>query len=325
MSDGNRRFIVPALFSIVGILSAFWLSQTLARIVNELIPAYDLVAGVEGSTGFDVNFILLILFPILLIEFIIFTLPFAFFMLVGAKIFRLATYNIDMMSIGKGFDWVRILKRSVIPALFALSLGEIIISLLRGVIFGIPEATGDTTNIARNLHPLLTFLGGLIALVVSMAVFAPTWLLNDSGIVAYVKPDHLEQRRCPDTVGVGRWYSNLVGGFGIFAFPITMFNRYFFQKFVVWGVPFDFTEVFSSLIWIVGLPIMTMAFIIPMIIINEFSINWTSGIMRRIARKFGASEVQLEQVSKIQPVVNQEPADLDSRDLFESTEQTDRQ
>jgi hypothetical protein len=312
------------LFSIVGILGAFWLAQRLAWVVTGYIPAYDLVGAVEGSMGFDVTFLLLILFPVLLIEFLVLILPFAFFMLVGAKVFRLATYNIDVMSIGHGFDWVRIMKRSVVPALFALSLGEIIISLLQGVLFRIPEIpAGDTTAVVRNLHPLLTFLGGLVALVVSIAVFAPTWLLNDAGIVAHVKPNHLELRRCPDTVGIGRWYSNLIGGFGILLFPITMFNRYFFQKFFVWGVPLDIGEVFSSLIWIIGLPIMTMAFIIPMIVINELTIGWTSKTMRRIARKFGASEVQLERVSKVTPVVDQEP--VESQDPYDSTEQTDRQ
>ena len=322
MADDNRRFIVPILFSIAGIIGAFWLAQSLTRNVANFLPSFDLVEGVQGSMGLDVNFILLVLFPVLLVEFLILTMPIGFFMLLGAKIFRLATYNIDVMSIGKGFDWIRIIKRSVIPALFALSLGEIVISLLQGVIFAVPEfQPGDASVVYRNLHPLLTFLGGLIALVVSVAVFSSTWLLNDSGIVAHVKPDHLELRRCPDTVGVGRWYSNLVGGFGVLAFPITMFYRYFFLKFQV--VSFGFFEVLTSLVWIVGLPIMIMAFIIPMIVINELTIDWTSGVMRGIAKSLGANEVLLERVRKVETSVDQEP--VDSQDYFDSTEQRDRQ
>ncbi len=314
---------MPLLFSISGIIAAFWLAQRLAGIVTGYIPAYDLVATVEGPMGFDVTFLLLILFPMLLIEFFLLTLPFAIIMLVAAKIFRITTYNIDVMNIGHGFDWIRIMKRSFVPALFALSLGEIVISLLQGVIFRVPEIpAGDVSIVVRNLHPLLTFLGGLIGLTVSIAVFAPTWLLNDSGIVAYVKPNHLELRRCPDTVGIGRWYSNLIGGFGILAFPITMFHRYFYQKFIIAGVEMELTEVFVSLIWIVGLPIITMAFVMPMIIINEFTIGWTSGIMRRIARRFGATDVQLEQVRSVQKDVDQEP--FDHQSSSESTEQIDR-
>jgi len=320
MSEDNRRFIVPLLFSVAGIIGAFWLSQSLTRIVGNALPAYDLVEAVQGTIGTDVNFLLLILIPVLLVEFLVLTLPIAFFMLVGAKIFRLATYDIDVMSIGQGFDWIRILKRSVVPALFALSLGELVFSLLQGFVFVRPEGpAGDATVVVQNMHPLLTFLGGLLALVASIAIFAPSWLLNDSGIVAHVKKQHLEQRRCPDTVGVGRWYSNLVGGFGILAFPITMFYRYFFLKFQ--HVELTFQEVFISLIWIVGLPIILMAFIIPLIIINELTIGRTSGVMRGIARRFGANRVQLQHVGTLQPLDSQMMSEMES--LSDSMEESD--
>jgi hypothetical protein len=322
MSKDNRRFIVPLLFSILGIVGAFMLSEGLTRIVRTNLPAFDFVAEIPGAIESDVNFLLLILIPVLLVEFLIFTIPIAFFMFLGAKVFRLATYDIDVMSIGEGFDWIRIIKRSVVPALFALSLGELVFSLLQGFIFLRPEGpAGDTTQVVQNLHPLVTFLGGLVALVASVAIFAPSWLLNDSGIVAHVKQSHLQLRRCPDTVGIGRWYSNLVGGFGILAFPITMFYRYFFLKFQY--VLFSLQEVFISLLWIVGLPIMVMAFIIPMIILNELTIEWTSGVMRRIARQFGANEVQLEQVIDVQEAVAPEPAD--HQDSTDSKELTDTQ
>ena len=320
MSDDNRRFIVPVLFSVAGIIGAFWLSQGLTRIIGNALPAYDLVEAVQGTIGTDVNFLLLILIPVLLVEFLVLTLPIAFFMLVGAKIFRLATYDIDVMSIGQGFDWIRIIKRSVVPALFALSLGELVFSLLQGFVFVRPEGpAGDATVVVQNMHPLLTFLGGLLALVASVAIFAPSWLLNDSGIVAHVKKQHLELRRCPDTVGIGRWYSNLVGGFGILAFPITMFYRYFFLKFQ--HVELTFQEVFISLIWIVGLPIMVMAFIIPLIIINELTIGRTSGVMKGIARRFGANQVQLQQIGTLQPLDSQMMSEMES--LSDSMEESD--
>jgi hypothetical protein len=320
MSDDNRRFIVPLLFSVAGIIGAIWLSQGLTRILGNALPAYDLVESVQGTIGTDVNFLLLILVPVLFVEFLVLTLPIAFFMLVGAKIFRLTTYDIDVMRIGQGFDWVRIMKRSVVPALFALSLGELVFSLLQGFVFVRPEGpAGDATVVVQNMHPLLTFLGGLLALAASVAIFAPSWLLNDSGIVAHVKKQHLELRRCPDTVGIGRWYSNLVGGFGILAFPITMFYRYFFLKFQY--VDLTIQEVFISLIWIVGLPIMVMAFIIPLIIINELTIGWTSGVMRGIARRFGANEVQLQHVGTLQPLDSQMMSEMES--LSDSIEDSD--
>jgi hypothetical protein len=212
MANDYRRFIIPVIFSVAGMIITFWITQFLATEILVFRPAYDLVAAVDGSLSFDINFLLVILIPIFVLEFLILTVPFAFLMLLIVKIFRVTTYNIDVMKIGHGFDWLRMMKRSVVPALFALSLGELVISLLHGVIFWIPPMTeGEARAITPSLHPLLTMFGALIALTVSIALFAPTWLLNDSGIVTHVKPKHLEFRRCPDTEGVGRWYSNLIG------------------------------------------------------------------------------------------------------------------
>ncbi len=320
MSDNNSRFIVPILFSVAGIVATFWISGNLSGAVADYLPTYDPVPAVDGTIGFDFYFVLMILLPILLVEFVIFTVPFALIMLMIARVFRVATYNIDIMEIGQGFDWLRIIKRSVVPALFALSLGEVVISLLQGLIFRVPQIPHVTAHaIIRSLHPLLTILGALIALIVSIAIFAPTWLMNDSGIVAHVKPKYLEMRRCPETEGVGRWYSNLIGGFGILAFPITMFNRYFFQKFVVYEVPLSVSEFFVSLGWTIGLPFAVMAFIIPIIMINELIIGWSSTTMRKLARKLGATDVQLEQVGKVKTSADQESPDRST--YSESTEQ----
>ena len=310
------------MFSVLGMIVTFWMTQYLASEILGIRPAYDLVTAVDGTLNFDINFLLMILIPIFILEFLILTLPFAFFMLLGVKIFRITTYTIDVMKIGHGFDWLRMMKRAVVPALFALALGELVISLLHGIIFWIPPMTeGEARAIVPSLHPLLTMFGALIALAVSIALFAPTWLLNDSGIVTHVKPKHLELRRCPDTEGVGRWYSNLIGGFGILAFPIAMFNRYFFQKFIVFGVDMNFGNVLISLGWTVGLPFMVMAFILPIVILNEFTIKWTGGTMQRIAKSLGANDVQFQHVAKISDLDSQMIADAET--LSESMEQSD--
>ena len=322
MTNDYKRFIVPIIFSVVGMIITFWITQFLASWILFFRPTYDLVAVVDGSLSPDVNFMILILLPVFLLEFLILTLPLAFFMLLGAKIFRVATYNIDVMRIGQGFDWLRMMKRSVVPALFALSLGELVISLLQGVIFWIPPMTeGERVQIVPVLHPLLTLLGALLALTVSIALFTPTWLLNDSGIITHVKSKHLEYRRCPDTEGVGRWYSNLIGGFGILAFPIAMFNRYFYQKFIIAGVTFDVEHILVSIGWTVGLPFMVIAFILPIIILNELTIKWTGPTLQKIARGMGATDVQFQHVGQIQALDSQMLSEAES--LSESMEQSD--
>ncbi|MFW9806783.1 MAG: hypothetical protein ACFFFK_08650 [Candidatus Thorarchaeota archaeon] len=323
MADDIKRFVIPVIFSVTGIIVGFWMSQFLAAAVTIVRPGYDLV---EGSTGYlrsDTNFVLMILFPIFFIEFLLFTLPIAFFMLLGARIFRVATYDIDVMRIGRGFDWVRIMKRSAIPAFFALSLGELVISLLNGVIFWLPPIpAGDVQEVLPTLHPLLTLLGGLIALVASIALFAPTWTLNDAGIVSHVKSKHLEMRRCPDTEGVGRWYSNLVGGFGLLAFPIAMFHRYFYLKFFVYPTPLTVTNVLVSLGWTIGLPIVVIAFILPIVMLNEITIRWMAPIIQRIAKRLGASDVQFQYVGTVQPLDSQMIAEMEN--LSDSMEQSEK-
>ncbi|MHA2396061.1 MAG: hypothetical protein ACXAC0_05105 [Candidatus Thorarchaeota archaeon] len=322
MASDYKRFILPVIFTAVGMIVTFWMTQFLSSVVLFFQPAYDLVAVVDGSLTFDINFLLMILIPVFFLEFLILALPIAFFMLVIVKVFRVTTYNIDVMRIGHGFDWLRIMKRAVIPALFALSLGELVISLLHGVIFWIPPMTeGEARQVVPFLHPLLTMFGALIALTVSIAIFAPTWILNDAGIVTHVKPKHLELRRCPDTEGVGRWYSNLVGGFGILAFPIAMFNRYFYQKFIVHDVPLELNQIMVSLGWTVGLPLMVMAFILPVIMLNELTIRWTGRTMQRIAKGMGASDVQFQHVGTVQPLDSQMISDAEN--LSESMEQSD--
>ena len=322
MSDENSRFILPIIFSVMGMIVTFWMTQYLASEILVFRPTYDLVTAVDGSLSFDINFLLMILIPIFILEFLILTLPFAFFMLMIAKVFRVATYNIDVMDIGHGFDWLRIMKRAVVPALFALSLGELVISLLQGIIFWIPPMTeGEARAIVPTLHPLLTMFGALIALTVSIALFAPTWILNDSGIVTHVKPKYLELRRCPDTEGVGRWYSNLIGGFGILAFPIAMFNRYFYQKFIIFGVNLNIGNIMISLGWTVGLPFMVIAFILPIVVLNEVTVKWTRKVIQRTAKGMGASDVQFQHVAKIGALDSQMIADAES--LSDSMEQSD--
>jgi hypothetical protein len=308
MANENRRFIVPVLFSLIGIYFTFRISQYLAHAIAVLSPSYDLVTAVSGNATFDINFILIILLPVFLVVFLVLALPIAFLMLLIAKALRVATYDIGIIQIGHGFDWLRMMKRAAVPSLFALSLGELVISLLQGVLFRIPPmSAGEIRNIVPVLYPIFTLFGALLALTVSIAFFSPTWLLNDSGIVTHVKTKHLEMRRCPHTEGVGRWYSNILGGFGILTFPIAMFNRYFYQKFIIADVPITLGSVMTSLGWTVGLPFMVMAFVLPIIMLNEFTVKWTSPILQRLAKALGANEVQFERVEKTPVDDREEP------------------
>ena len=96
-----------------------------------------------------------------------------------------------------------------------------------------------------------------------------------------------------------------------------MFNRYFFQKFIVYGVVLSPGQILVSLGWTVGLPLMVIAFILPAVILNELVVKWTGPAIQKIAKKLGATDVQLQHVGTVQPLDAQMMSEME--DLSEST------
>jgi hypothetical protein len=88
-----------------------------------------------------------------------------------------------------------------------------------------------------------------------------------------------------------------------------MFNRYFYQKFIIYGVNFNLGNVLVSLGWTVGLPFMVIAFVLPIVILNELTIKWTGNVIQRTAKGMGANDVQFQRVEKIQASNFQEPTE----------------
>jgi hypothetical protein len=178
-----------------------------------------------------------------------------------------------------------------------------------------PELNETTARLVLPwFHPLRTILGALIALAIALVIFMPTWILNDSGIVSQVKEKHMSERRCPDTEGIGRWFSNLFGGFAILAYPVTMFHRYFYEAYIVIGRPLTPTSLFVSFVWTIGIPFLVMAFAIPVVLLNEAAIGWTRPLIEGLARRLGAKEVQkeslmLEMTEQVEEYLGSDPYD----------------
>ncbi|TFH03072.1 MAG: hypothetical protein E4H14_17195, partial [Candidatus Thorarchaeota archaeon] len=212
--ERKNRFLFAILFSIIGILTTIIVILLLSNYIAIARPAFDLIRIVDGLVEQDVRVLLLLLFPIYFTVFFILTIPVALLMTLFNKISRTATYELGVFSTGEGFSTIKMIRRSVVPALFALSFAEIFLKLIPDWIFNIPVIEHSTAgNFLPIYDPLQTILGALISLVASIVIFAPTWILNDSGIVTQVKPNQMTARRCPDTEGIGRWFSNLFGGF----------------------------------------------------------------------------------------------------------------
>ena len=291
--ENNKRFLFPILLSIIGIVVTFFVTHDLSTRLLRDAPGYDLVTGITGNLQSDIQFLLYLFLPVYLIVYLLLGIPMALLMITYNKLSRTATYEIGIFSTGEGFSTTQLIRRAIVPSLFALSSAEIFVNLLPDWIFRVPVITAGTADvILRNYNPLQTIIGALLAMVVGVFIFSPTWTLNDSGIVTQVKPHLMESRRCPDTEGIGRWFSNLFGGFAILTYPVTTFHRYFFVRFVVYNVPFTFLNVANSLFWIIGIPLFVMAFILPFIILHEFGLTWTTPKIQAFARKLGAKDVK---------------------------------
>ncbi len=291
--ESRKKFYIPILFSIVGILSTFIVASQLSSELAVVSPAYDFITTFDGSIQVDVGSLLFLLIPIYFIGFFALAIPIALLMILFNKLSRTSTYELGVFTTGEGFSAMKMIRRGIVPALFALSTGEIFVNLLPDRMFGTPTFdSGDAYVFLRLFNPLQTLLGALFALILGLVIFAPTWILNDSGIVAQVKPSLMTARRCPDTEGIGRWFSNLFGGFVILAYPITQVYRFFYIQYVIHKIPITFLNLMNSIFWTVGIPFLVMSFVLPFIILNELGITWVRPKIHSFARKLGAKEVQ---------------------------------
>ena len=314
--ESKRRFLVPILFIIfcipITILVVLFLTE---QVVREL-PPYDFVPILSGGVRTDVRSLLYLLFPIYLVVFFVFSIPIALIMIVFNKLSRAATYELGIFSTGKEFSPIRMIRRAIVPSLFALSSSEIVVNLLPDWIFRIPEyESASAQAFLRIFDPLQTIIGALVTLVIALLLFAPTWFLNDSGIITQVKADQMSSRRCPDSEGVGRWYSNLFGGFAIFAYPITMFYRYFYLRYIIRSLSITLDGILISLFWIIGIPLLIMSFVMPFIILNELGLEWFVPRIQRFARSLGAKDTKpkslMVEMMEVQENLENQPTDDD--------------
>ncbi len=292
MNEGKLRLAVPAILAATGICLTFLLATTLASYIIRVHPDADLVPAIasERMTG-DVWTILVAILPIILIEYMVLALPLTVFFIALNKVLKASAYEQNIMKLGDRFGVDRILRRAAIPALFAISYGQLSIYLL-GDYFLVPSA-GLANEVEFFSTPLFAIVGAALILPLSLAFFMPTWLLNDSGIVIHLKEGHLKVRRCPDTEGVGRWYSNFLGGFSLIALPLSSIIHFFIQPYLVAGRALTPINVIVSVFWTIGLPLLMMAFVVPVVILNEVMLGFTTPRVQSIARHLGAKDVQV--------------------------------
>ena len=321
MNEGNLRLVVPAILAAIGICLTLLLANTLAGNIIRVDPGADLIPVIvrEGMAG-DVWTILVVIIPVIFIEYMVLALPLAAVFMVLNKVLKASAYEQNVVKLGDRFGANRILRRAAVPALFAISSGQLSIYLL-GDYFLVHPA--DFTNeVGLFATPLLAIVGTALALPVSLAFFMPTWLLNDSGIVFQLKEGHLKIRRCPDTEGVGRWYSNFLGGFSVIALPLSSIAHFFIHPYLIAGQDLTALNAVASLCWTISLPILMMAFVLPVVILNEVMLGFTTPRVQSIAKHIGAKDVQVTH-AEAKPYSEAELSDARENNSY-STEQDQR-
>lgn len=298
---GKVRFLTPLFMFIAGTIVAIQLITT----VTTNVPSTELFPETMSTTlGTDIATIMVIALPILVIEYMIFAVPIAVAILLITKVVKSARYEMNIMDIGQEFGGSQIIRRAAAPALFSVASAQMFSEVIRNFLF--PIGYTPSTEIAPLFNASLSLMGALLFVPIALLLFMPTWILNDAGVVTHLKTDNLEMRHCPDTQGVGRWIANMLGGYALLAFPITMFVSQFYNPIILpimTGVQFTQTEIIYqttlALLWTIGLPFFVMAYILPLVMFNEAMQARSTVRILKLARRLGAKMVRKEKIQEI--------------------------
>ncbi|MBN2230337.1 MAG: hypothetical protein JW779_12180 [Candidatus Thorarchaeota archaeon] len=301
------RFIPPLLVAGGALYGAMWFIELIKNgLVRELGPealTYDMIPLIPGPLEADINWLLTWIAPIMIVEYFVLGIPVSALMLIISKFVKGASHDIDIIQTGNKFGARRLIQRIVIPALLALALGSIIQSYIAGLLINVPDPI--PLEIIHFWNPLFSIVVGLIAVPIVMVIYIPTWFLNDAGITFHLKESQLEARRCPESIGVGRWWSNMLGGFTILVVPVYSFVQYFIIPYIVLGNVSAF-EILRGFFFSFGVPILAIAFMLPIVIFNEMALGISRGWIRRVAKAVGAREMKLQTILTETEIVDKE-------------------
>ncbi len=296
MSASKARWISPLMFFVViGGAAAF-----IIYYATNIVSTSDvMIGGIQLSLSEFILILLVSSIPILFIEYRLFAVPIAAGLLFVNRTIKAASYEMNIMNIGRRFSGRHIIRRAAAPALFSVAFSDMLRIYIAPLAFSgevIPGTLDDA---------VLSLMSALVFMPVALLIFMPTWVLNDSGIVTHLKESRLEVRQCPDTQGVGRWISGIFGGYALISFPITMFTTHLWTPYLSVGDFPQGQELINILLLIAGLPMFVMAFIIPVITYNERSQTRIRRSISNIATKLGATIIRKERIEKAQRIVRE--------------------
>ncbi len=298
MSASKTRYATPALFFIViGGTAAF-----IIWFVTSSAPPTEIMGIPDIQISTVILLALVASIPITFLEYFLLAVPVAFIFLFGNRILKAASYEMNIMNIGRIFSGRHMIRRTAAPALFAVAWSDfpIVRDFVERWVFIVTPTGYDYLHEAS-----LSLMCALIFMPVALFLFMPTWVLNDSGIVTHLKENKLEIRQCPDTQGVGRWLSGIFGGYALIAYPMTMFTTHLYLPYFSKGAWPSEVELLNALLLIAGLPLFVMAFIIPVVAFNERSQAKIRVRIAKFASSLGATIVRRTKVEKAQRIVRE--------------------
>ena len=298
MASGKRKFIAPSFFFIL--IGGFAL-QLIFDVTTTATSDAMSVFGFSMQTFIGVLVIASI--PIMLIEYYLLAIPIGILFLVANRTIKAASYEMNIMNIGKEFSGWYIIRRATVPALFSVASSTMFLGLISTYVEYVPSADSWFLETVP-----ISLMSALLFTPIALLIFMPTWVLNDTGIVTHLKENKQHLRMSPDTQGVGRWVGSIFGGYALIAFPITMFTTHLYEPYIQ---PFLMTgtwpqtlinkpieSLLGSALLIVGLPLLVMAFVVPVVAANEMSQTRVRRIMGRYATRLGATVVKGERIQK---------------------------
>lgn len=218
-------------------------------------PKVDLTSLIPGPAAFDF-FWLVTLQPLyLIVVYLLFGDLMTMIYYPLHKLIRLFKYEYKNIEMGTEFSIIDYFLRLAIPALLCYSLLFMISGFIPSDLFDFSRETVVLTEIALNF----------LFLPISCIAVSGSWILDDMGIMCHKKPKYYNIRKPLVIEGVGRLYYSTWIGLISYTTPIGIAIQIY--RTLTLHIPWQSTII------LILLPLIMMAMLIPVVLINDAKIE----------------------------------------------------
>ena len=252
----EKRFVLPAMLSILFIILAFILS--IIPIIGEKDLSYDLIPIIPGNIIIDVTFAVFIPYLFLIVWLYLGPIIAPGFVKLH-KLIKLNKYDYFITTTDKKRSGVRILARSILPGMLAVNIAIYI--TLYGGINNIILIDGSLPN---NIPSVIEYASILIGIPIASFIIIPLWMIQTSGLMGSKRMESYNHPVSPDIESVPQFYIKLLKGFAGISFIIT-YSLILYQYFTT----ADFSGSYSPILVVFLDPILIILYSLPIALIME--------------------------------------------------------